>query len=81
MRYFNAFPINDVGLHSAIKLAGSLDWIASIDEMKQIAPAWEEYVLRNVLSMEISILKFVFFTIELTKNTVPKGSFSYKKPV
>lgn len=43
VRYPNAFPINDVGLHNALKLAGSLDRKPSIDEIKQIASAWEGY--------------------------------------
>ncbi|KNE19215.1 DNA-3-methyladenine glycosylase family protein [Virgibacillus pantothenticus] len=43
VRYLDAFPINDVGLHNAIKLVGGLDKKPSINEIKKIASSWKGY--------------------------------------
>ncbi|GLO68383.1 MULTISPECIES: DNA-3-methyladenine glycosylase family protein [Bacteria] len=43
VRYSNAFPINDVGLHNAIKLAGKLETKPSVDEICKIASHWKGY--------------------------------------
>ncbi|SDK00615.1 DNA-3-methyladenine glycosylase family protein [Sediminibacillus albus] len=43
VRYSDAFPINDVGLHNAIKLAGNLEEKPPIDKIRKIAAPWKGY--------------------------------------
>lgn len=43
VRYADAFPITDVGLHNAIKLVTGLDRKPTLDELEKIASHWKGY--------------------------------------